>query len=568
MRRLTLIATAFALAAAIVLGGAVLTLAADQPGATTTTNSSAPVANGGAQGAERISLAHSKNPFELLSPDSPEIVALNVLAKDGFITQNTQPLADGKPIMRYQAAIIAAEAITNAETMLHEGKMVAIKQEDVAALQETFDSFKADLSTLKGRVDTLDTRVAAVEKNQASMHDEMTKLDQTVAAVVPEKTKAGFELHGEFRVRPVNSFNQSSAGTSITGAQLPKSSFVPTSGFNGAAVPIGNNGFGQMEARLRLVGTGNISDTAKFIIRLSTEENAGANNGLGSWVHNDFDFFEYNLPHTDWNFYGGKLLYCCNTPWLPDGSGLIADAVPIGVAAKWTSMNKRWSAWGSAGSVKNAETTPTQLPSGPGLTQNVTAFHIEANAGNVLFAYQYLGLNSQDITNFIIPAGSPPTAGAPVTAFGPVTVGSIFINGNIGSQLNAQGEFLLRYGNDPTTRKGYEDPSAYLVDLAYGGTALWHSKGTARYVRTGKNSVINGVSIINSVDSMWNAQFLPNATNVQLYELGYFYQFDNNGNLGLQYGHSNLATSQPGTNGSTLTSDSRNLFVVTTRFGF
>ncbi|HEV2037827.1 MAG TPA: hypothetical protein VGQ96_04395 [Candidatus Eremiobacteraceae bacterium] len=566
MKRLTLIATVFAFAAAIVLGVAMPTLAADQPLAATTTNASVAAAGGGA---ERISLAKSKNPFELLSPDSPEIAALKVLAKDGFITQNAQPLADGKPIMRYQAAMMAAEAITTAETMVHQGKVVAINKMDVAALQQTFESFKADLSTLKGRVDTLDTRVAAVEQSQASMHEEMTKLDQTVAAVVPEKTKAGFELHGEFRVRPVNSFSQSSAGTDVTGAPLAKSTFVSTSGFNGATVPIGNNGFGQMEARLRLIGTGTISDTAKFIIRLSTEENAGANNGLGSWVHNDFDFFEYNLPQSSWNFYGGKLLYCCNTPWLPDGSGLIADAVPIGVAAKWTSMNKRWSAWGSAGSVKNAETTPTQLqPNGPGLTQNVTAFHLESHVGSVLLAYQYLGLNSQAVTNFIVPAGSPPTSGSTVTAFGPVTVGSLFINGNITPQFNAQAEFLLRYGNDPTTRKGYADPSAWLVDLAYGSSALWHSQGTARYVRTGKNSVLNGFSIINSVDSMWNAQFLPNATNVQLYELGYFYQFDKNGNLGLQYGHSSLATSQPGTNGSTLTSDGRNLFTVTTRFGF
>src|ERR1700730_15163882 len=139
MRRLTLIATAFAFAAAMMLGEAVSTLAADQPGATAVANSSAPVAGDGAQGAGRISLAHSKNPFEMLSPDSPEIVALNLLAKDGFITQNAQPLADGKPIMRYQAAIIAAEAITNAETMMHQGNVVAMKKEDVVALQQTFE---------------------------------------------------------------------------------------------------------------------------------------------------------------------------------------------------------------------------------------------------------------------------------------------------------------------------------------------------------------------------------------------------------------------------------------------
>src|SRR3984893_770430 len=139
MRRLILIATALVFAGAIVLGGAVPTLAADQPGATTTTTSSAPAASGNTQGGDRISLAHSKNPFELLSPDSPEIVALQLLAKDGFITQNAQPLAEGKPIMRYQAAIIAAEAITTAETMMHQGNVVAMKKEDVVALQQTFE---------------------------------------------------------------------------------------------------------------------------------------------------------------------------------------------------------------------------------------------------------------------------------------------------------------------------------------------------------------------------------------------------------------------------------------------
>lgn len=523
-------------------------------------------ANAAAPGSGRISLANSKNPFEMLSPDSPEISALSLLAQDGFITENLSALADKKPMTRYKAAIIAAEAITNAETMIHNGKLAAISSQDQAALQQTFESFKSDLATLKGRVDTLDTRVSTLEQSQTSMHNEMTQLNETVAGVIPKITKPGFELHGEFRVRPVNGFSQTASGVNPVGAPLPAgSTFTRTGavGDLGAMIPIGDNGFGQMEARLRLVGTGHIGDNATYIIRLSTEENGGANNGLGSWVHNDFDFFDYNVPKTSWEFYGGKLLYCCNTPWLPNGSGLVADAVPIGMAVKWTSPNRHISAWGSAGSVKNAQTSPTFIskpPNNIGFTQNVSAFHVEGNLGTILVAYNYMALNSQPMTNFV--------GGVPVLGLGPVSVGSFYATGHISPMLSAQAEYLSRYGNDSSTKKTWTDSGAFLFDLNLGGTGQYQSSGRFRYVTTGQNSVISGYSIINSVDSMWNGQFLPTATNVRLYELGYSYRFDKNGHLDLDYGNSSLGTNLTGIDGSTLRKDDRHLFVVTSGFNF
>jgi hypothetical protein len=528
-------------------------------------SSAVAAAQSSSTGMTRTSLAGNKNPFEMLSPDSAELQALNRLAKDGFVKDHLGALNGGKSITRYQATVIAAEAISNAEAMIHDGKMVAdINPKDLADLQQTFESFKNDLTTLKGRVDTLDTRVTAVEQSQTSMHNEMVKLDQSIAGVTASNAKPGFELHGEFRVRPVNALQQEASGTNDIGTPLPPGATVTRTGVvaDAAAVPIGSNGFGQQQARLRLIGTGNIGDTAKYIIRLSTEEQGGANNGLGSFVHNDFDFFEYTVPKTKWTFYGGKLLYCCNTPWLPNGSGLVADAVPIGMAAKWTSNDTHWSAWGSVGSVKNAETSPTIFGTGNGigLTQNVSAFEIGANLGPSTYAsYQYLGLNSQPATNFI--------NGVPVSALGAVTVNSLFLGHHFTPMLYAQAEGLVRLGNDPTTKTSWNDNGAFLFDVNLGAGGLYKSTGTARFVTTGKNSVISGYSIINSVDSIWNGQ-LPYATNVRLFELGYTYQFDKNGHLDLQYGHSGLGKSEQGVDGNILTKDDRNLFVIQTGFNF
>jgi hypothetical protein len=559
MKRLLSIAGVFTGALMLVTAGQAWSAPTDQqPSAIAAAQSSAAAVT-------RTSLASSKNPFEMLSPDSAELQALNRLAKDGFIKDHLRALAGGRSITRYQATVIAAEAISNAEAMIHDGKMVAdINPKDLQDLQQTFETFKNDLTTLKGRVDTLDTRVTAVEQSQTTMHNEMVKLDQSIAGVTTTNAKPGFELHGEFRVRPVNALRQEASGTNDIGTPLPPGATVTRTGVvaDGAAVPIGSNGFGQQQARLRLIGTGNIGDTAKYIIRLSTEEQGGANNGLGSFIHNDFDFFEYTIPKTKWTFYGGKLLYCCNTPWLPNGSGLVADAVPIGMAAKWTSNDNHWSAWGSVGSVKNAETSPTIFGTGngTGLTQNVSALQVGANLGPSTYAsYQYLGLNSQPATNFI--------NGAPVSALGAVTVNSLFLGHHFTPMLYAQAEGLVRLGNDPTTRTSWRDNGAFLLDVNLGAAGLYKSTGTARFVTTGKNSVISGYSIINSVDSIWNGQ-LPYATNVRLFELGYTYQFDKNGHLDLQYGHSGLGQSERGVDGNILTKDDRNLFVIQTGFNF
>jgi hypothetical protein len=159
-------------------------------------------------------------------------------------------------------------------------------------------------------------------------------------------------------------------------------------------------------------------------------------------------------------------------------------------------------------------------------------------------------------------------SGAPVLGLGPVVVGSLYATGHFTPMLSAEGEYLLRYGNDPSTKKRWDGPGAFLFDLNFGGTSQYESSGRFRYVTTGKNSVISGFSIINSVDSMWNGQFLPYATNLRLYELGYSYRFDKNAHLDLDYGNSALRGNQIGIDGSTLRKDDRNLFVVTTGFNF
>lgn len=515
----------------------------------------------------RISLANAKDPFDVLAPGSPEMAPLYMLARDGFVKNNLSVLDGHTSLTRYQASLIAAEAITNAETMLHDAKPgTTLNPRDLAALQQTFENFKDLLAAQGDRVDGL----AGVVAQQP-----VTTSDAQTSAAAPdppdENHPPAFELHGEFRVRPVNAYSQNAAGTSPGGVALPAgTTFVRTGavGDNGTAVPIGDIGFGQEQARLRLVGTGHIGDNATFIVRLSAEENAGdtgspvAGGALGAWVHNDFDFFDYNVPKTGLDVFGGKLLYCCNTPWLPDGSGLIADAVPIGVAAKWTSPGGRFSAWGSVGSLKNAETAPTQVPpNGVGLTQNITAFHVGGSFGMLSVGGQYFALNSQAVTNFV--------NGKPVFALGPVSVGSLWLGFTPARMLSGQLEVLNRFGNDPTTGKGWDGPTAFLFDLNFGGGNQYQSAGRFRFASTGKNSALTGLDpIINGVDSMWNAQFLNRSTNLQLFEVGYSYHFDKNGHLDLDYGNAQLGSAETGFDGSRLTKDQHSLFVVTTGFNF
>ncbi len=515
-------------------------------------------------------LGSSSNPFDMLQPGSPEFSALGRLAKDGLIKEHAIILAKGQPITRYQAAVVAAEAINNAETLIRQGKTSTLSAADVNDLQVVYADFRNDLAALSARV-------TAVEKAQAEMHEEMTSLRSSVqSAAAPGSTSVAaggkppsFEIHGEFRVRPVQALNQSASGiVGFAGPGLPAGTTMTRTGTSGDAVGIGlgDNGFGGLNSRMRLVGLGHIGDTGTFIVRLSTEDTGGGNNA--SLVHNDFSFFEYAVPKMPWTFYGGKLLYCCNTPWLPDGTGLIADAVPIGVAAKWTDPSKsptKLSAWASAGSLKNAQTGQTFIPSSPnniGFTQNIWMGHVEGNVGPMTkLQAQMLGTPAQTVTEF--------RNGALRTNLANITLGSITATHQFTPMLSASVEGAARFGNNPTTGGRWDDNGAIYAAVNYGPSGQqWRGNGRLLYAGTGKNSLINGLdSILNGVDGLWNFQ-LPYATNVRVWEAGYSWFFAPTGHIDLNYGHSSLGVPEFTAEGNSLTRDDRNLFVLQTVFGF
>lgn len=507
------------------------------------------------------SLAGSQNPFRLIDPGSPEYVALARLTRAGLVKQHAFLIAPGRPLTRYQAALVAAEAINNAKALMHAGESAQLSADDITALQVVYDSVKDDLTTLTARVDADERRIAALEQSRQEQ--------PTGRRDPPEDAgfKPSFELHGEFRIRPIAALDQSGSGLAPSGTPLaPGTTMVRTGMAGDAAVTAGSTGLGQMQSRLRLVGVGHVNPRADFIVRLSTEDTGGANNA--SLAHNDFSFVQYHVPNSPLSFYGGKLLYCCGTPWLPDGTGLIADAVPIGVAVKWTHPGENphgMSAWLSVGSLKNAETAPTQVPCPPaniGLTQNILAGHAEyAFTPAWSLQGQFIEEPAQCVTAF--------RNGQLLSTSTNLQVASFTLSHQFSALFSAVFEGLRRFGTDPNTGTGWTDNNALYLGVRYGKFGQAYASGLdATYIDTGKNSVLGNLdSIVNGVDSPWNFT-LPYANNVRTFDLGYSWFFDAQTALRLEYATAMLRAAERDTVGDLIQSDRRSFLILTGTFNF
>lgn len=519
-------------------------------------------------------LAGSANPFTLIAPTTPEYQALQRLVADGLVHKHAGLLKDGRPLTRYEAAIVAAEAINNARTLMRDGKSAQVTADDVAALRIVYDDVKDNLTALTARINADETRIAALETDRA------TQVAQNIAPS-PEPTtfKPSFELHGEFRIRPINTQSQSGSAefTNLTPVP-PGTNVIRTGTIGDATVTTGLEGFGEMQSRMRLVGDGHISPNADFIVRLSTEDLSGANNP--SLVHNDFSFAQYAVPNTPYTVYGGKLLLCCGTPWLPDGTGLIADAVPIGMAVKYTQPSPdphQISGWLAFASLKNANTPvlapPFNVPACNNESQNLFGAHGEAAvAPTWKIQGQLLVLPGQCVS--AVPSGDGLLINTAT-----MTLGSLTITHQFTPLLSGTLELLSRWGNDPATKSGWNDNGAWYLGFNYGkyGTSF-NSAFDATYIDTGKNSIPGNLdSIINGVDSPWNFQ-LPYPNNVQTFDLGYNWFYGPDVGVRFEWATANLRMNEagliPGALGLPpftpviITGDHHSLLILTGTFNF
>jgi hypothetical protein len=519
------------------------------------------------------SLSNTANPFVLIDPGTPEYAALQRLVADGLVRKHANLLKSGRPLTRYEAAIIAAEAINNAKTLMRAGNSTQVSPDDVAALRIVYDDVKDNLTALTARVSADETRIAALETAQGK------QVAQNTMNPTPEPTtfKPSFELHGEFRIRPVLSSSFTTSATDVNGLAIANGANIIRTGTQGdATLTTGTTATGAMQSRMRLVGAGHIASNADFIVRLSTEDTGGAANA--SLVHNDFSFVQYAIPNSPVTLYGGKLLYCCGTPWLPDGTGLIADAVPIGMAVKYTAANDpmKFSGWLSAGSLKNASSDvllgpPFNSLCPANLTQNIYAGHVEATvASNWKLQGQALDMPQQCVS--AVPSGH----GLSVST-ADLWLASFTVDHQFSSLFSGTFELLGRLGNDPATGTGWTDNGAWLLGLKYGHFAEYGSGVDATYIDAGKNSIPGNLdSIINGVDSPWNFA-LPYPNNVRTIDVGLNYFYGPNALLRLEWATANLRANEAGLISPTglppftpviVTGDRRNLLILTGTYSF
>jgi hypothetical protein len=538
---------------------------------------------GAASETQPVSLSNSSNPFVLIDPGTPEYAALQRLVADGLVRKHANLLKSGHSLTRYEAAIIAAEAINNAKRLMRASNSAQLSADDVAALRIVYDDVKDNLTALTARVSADETRIAALETAQGKQLAQATANPSPGAspamAPSPEATtfKPSFELHGEFRIRPVLSSSVTTSATDLTGVAIPNGTNVIRTGTQGdATLTTGSSAVGAMQSRMRLVGAGHIASNADFIVRLSTEDTGGAANA--SLVHNDFSFVQYAVPNSPITLYGGKLLYCCGTPWLPDGTGLIADAVPIGMAVKYTAANDpmKFSGWLSAGSLKNAESDvllgpPFDTLCPANLTQNIYAGHVEATlASNWKLQGQALDMPQQCVS--AVPSGK----GLLVNT-ADLWLASFTIDHQFSTLFSGTFELLGRLGNDPATGTGWTDNGAWLLGFKYGHFSSYGSGIDATYIDAGKNSIPGSLdSIINGVDSPWNFA-LPYPNNVRTFDIGANWFYGPNALVRLEWATANLRANEAGLISPTgaapftpviLTGDRRSLLILTGTYSF
>lgn len=436
--------------------------------------------------AVHASPAHAdQNPFQDVAPSDPAYKAVMRLYAEGLVKGYPDGYFDGKrAITRYEMAIIVDRAVTELEAELQTTKTAfQVTQDQIADARYLLDQYGSDIKDLKAK--------------QAA-------LAQTTTGLAATLDKA--QIHFYSYLRAPGTYHETVSAVTPAGVPIASNTLI-TDGVSNYVV--GDNARGTGIQVLRLIISGNFDKQTSYGIRLENKNYYGqANvNGLDNinpsiTTYNDqgflrlnYFFFKYQFTHSPTYVVAGKYQ-------MSEGLGLaFSNDYYNGAMFGFSGRLNGFIGFGEQGGPDLGSNSPfAYVPTGLASTGAVphTQFAVNAHLEDQLTTKITLGASVIDLQALPQKIYSPAKLNF-VSFNQPLAAASVAVTYNISPYQSLSVEGLQRLGNNPVTRKAWEDSRAIWLQYVLGTSAAKANSNNLElgYVGTGYYSVVNNNTGLN-----------------------------------------------------------------------
>ena len=425
------------------------------------------------------------NPFQDVSPSDPAYQAVVRLYDAGFLKGYPNGYFDGKrPITRYEMAVIVDRVTQKLESDLQAPySAIRVTQKNVADAKLLLDQYGAQIKDLQ-------TREAALEQSNATLASEFGRA----------------QIHLYSYLRAPGSYTETVDAFTNTGVPIAKNTQI-TDGVSNYIT--GSNARGTGIQVLRLQITGNLDKQTSYGIRLENKNYFGQANVNGFdninpsiSTYNDqgllrlnYFFFKYAFAKSPLYVVGGKYQ-------MQEDLGLAySNDYYNGGMIGFTGRLNGFIGFGEEGGPDIGSNSPfAYVPTGLASSGSVphTQFAVNSHLEDQLTSKLSLGASIIDLS--ALPQKIWSTNKQNFVSFNqPLAAGSVALTYAISPFQTFAVEGLRRFGDDPTTKKGWEDNRAIWIQYIYGATNPAPNSNNLElgYVGTGYNSVVNNNTGLN-----------------------------------------------------------------------
>jgi hypothetical protein len=499
-----------------------------------------------------------ENPFQDVSPADPAYRAVVRLYHAGYIKGYPDGYFDGKrPLTRYEMAILVDRVTTQLESDLQAPTAaIHVTQENLADARLLLDQYGDQIKDLKARE-------AALETTTASLGSTLDKA----------------QIHLYSYLRAPGTFDETVDAFTHSGKAIADGTAV-TDGVSNYVT--GTNARGTGIQVLRLIVSGDLDDQTSYGIRLENKNYFGQANVNGfdninpsESTYNDqgllrlnYFFVKYQFTHSPIYAIGGKYM-------MNEDLGLAyANDYYNGGLLGFNGRLNGFIGFGEQGGPDLGSNSPfayvpTGLASAGALPH--TQFAVNAHLEDKLTSKLSLGTSAIDLQ--ALPQKIYSATTLKFESFNqPLSAGSAALTYAASPYQTFAVEGLERFGDDPTTKKAWEDNRAIWAQYVYGSTAAAANVTNLElgYVGTGYNSVVNNNTGLNGTP-FYTSYYTAQANDRHMVYIGLNHFVSANLRVSLDYLTWGLNVPEPIvpngttiTNGSYMsTNDNRALFLNT-----
>ncbi len=476
------------------------------------------------------------NPFADVPTDSFAYKAIVQLHDLGYLKGYPDGLFHGKRnLTRYEMAVMVDRVVNELEYQLHDPNgAVRVNAAAIADARMLLDQYGSQIKDLQTKEAALDTRLTTAETTLNRM-----------------------QIHAYAYVRAPGTYTETVSAFQPNGTPLKPGTIVKD---DAQSYVVGTNSRGTGYSVFRLIIQGDLDKQASYAVRLENKNFFGqANvNGLdnvnpagpttstyntGGLLRLNYAYLKYQFTNSPVYLEAGK--YTLRSD--PLGLAYDNDYYNGGLFGFKNSKVYGWLGFGQTGGPDLGSTSPFAYVPGPASSGAVpnTQFIVLAHVGvtptsRALITGSWVELQGYK-NNFwwtLKQTYQPLQAN--------LSVGAIGASYQFGPSLNLAVQGLTRFGNDPTTLKGWTDNKAFwgVVNVGHTAQKINNNFMELGWIGTGAHSVLNPETWVNGTP-FYTFYYTGQANDRKMAYIGVHHWVSNYMRVGLNYQYWGINTPLP-----------------------